>query len=279
MNRIGIVGIENSHVDHFIRLLNVEERHPGTRVTALAGGEAGRREQLAETGGITDLLDGPTDLVTAVEAVIVSSRDGRLHCEQALPAVEAGLPVLVDKPLAASIADAQQLLDAAKGSGAPLLSSSAVRHTPQVATLAATAAGWADTQVVAVTGPADPTSEHAGLFFYGIHVVETALELAGDGPFGPVTVQRTGGSILATTTVGDTHLVMTFVPPGDERVPFHATLVGRHGITGADLVLGPDYNAPVLAQFIDMISTRKPPLTSEALLRPVQLLAGIVDQL
>lgn len=48
VRRIGIVGSENSHVDHFIRLLNVDGRHPGNRVVALTGGQSARNVALAE---------------------------------------------------------------------------------------------------------------------------------------------------------------------------------------------------------------------------------------
>ena len=113
VRRIGIIGTENSHVDHFIRFLNTEQRHPGNRVVALAGGPTDRNAALSETGGIEIVVDEPSDLIGRVDAAIVSSRDGRHHRKQAEPLLAAGLPVLVDKPLAASVDDAQAILAAA----------------------------------------------------------------------------------------------------------------------------------------------------------------------
>ena len=50
--RIGIVGTENSHADHYVRHFNTDEDYPGHRVVALAGGRNERNVKLAEAGGI-----------------------------------------------------------------------------------------------------------------------------------------------------------------------------------------------------------------------------------
>ena len=103
MLRIGMIGTENSHITHFTRFLNVEQRHPGVRATALVGGRSERNLELAELGEIELIVDEPAELVGQVDAAIVSTRDGAKHLEHARPLLEAGTPVLVDKPLAASV--------------------------------------------------------------------------------------------------------------------------------------------------------------------------------
>ena len=280
MTRIGVVGTENSHVDHFIRFLNVEHRHPDFTVTALAGGDSERNRTLAEAGGIDTIVESSADLVGQIDAAIISSRDGGLHAEQALPLIKAGLPVLVDKPLAAGVRDATTMLDAAEESGQVLVSASAVRFAPEIAGLRDASESRGTTRFVSVVGAADPDSEYAGLFFYGIHVVETVLELTGDGEFGPVSVSRNDGSITATTQINDINVAMTFVLKDDTgQVPFHATVVGRHGIDSTALTLGKDYNAPMLEQFTAAIESGTTPYSRAKLLRPVELLESIVSQL
>lgn len=280
MTRIGVVGTENSHVDHFIRFLNVEHRHPEFTVTALAGGDSERNRTLAEAGQIDTIVESSADLVGQIDAAIISSRDGGLHAEHALPLIKAGLPVLVDKPLAAGVADSTTMLDAAAESGQVLLSASAVRYAPEIPALRDPSDARGDTRFISVVGAADPDSEYAGLFFYGIHVVETALELTGDGEFGPVAVSRNDGSITATTQVNGIDVAMTFVLKDDAgQVPFHATVVGRHGIDSTALTLGKDYNAPVLQQFTEAITSGTAPLSRTELLRPVELLDAIVSKL
>ena len=77
--RVGFVGTENSHVKHFIRFLNREDRHPGHRAVALAGGRSEHNTDLAEYGGLDLIVDEPAELVGHVDAAIVCNRDGGLH--------------------------------------------------------------------------------------------------------------------------------------------------------------------------------------------------------
>jgi len=55
-----------------------------------------------------------------------------LHAPLALQALEAGVPVLVEKPLAASVADGQAMVSASEASGTPLLVGHHRRHNPLV---------------------------------------------------------------------------------------------------------------------------------------------------
>lgn len=278
---IGVIGIENSHVNHFIRHLNNEDRHPGFRVTTLVGGEPERRAELAELGAITEQVENPADLIGKVDAAIISTRDGGLHAEQALPLLKAGMPVLVDKPLAASVADAEAMIAAARENKALLLSSSALRAVPEMAGLAEIdSAERGRTASVTVVGPADPNSPYSGLTFYGIHEVEAALEICGNGPFGDVSVQQVEGAIVATTVINDINVSIHFVTADDQgQIKFFATVAGRHGLEQTALTLGADYNAPMLDMFIDMIKSGVAPVSDELLLRPIQLLEAITSQI
>ena len=55
------------------------------------------------------------------------------HCAVAAPLLESGVAVLVEKPIAASLAEADRLLDAARISGATLAVGHTERHNPAVA--------------------------------------------------------------------------------------------------------------------------------------------------
>jgi len=283
VRRIGIIGTENSHVDHFIRFLNTEQRHPGNRVVALAGGAADRNTALCETGGIELVVDQPSDLIGRVDAAIISSRDGRHHREQAEPLLAAGLPVLVDKPLAASVDDAQAILAAAARGHAPLVSCSALRFVPEVARLTDPRERIGRLRQLAVIGPADPDSEWAGLFFYGIHQVELALQLLGDPHIEPesssVDVVRDGDTTVALTQLGDVVVTFTFITPAEDRVPFQVVATGTRGVLTESPTIGPDYNAPALARFIETCDQVRSPVDPRTLLSPIVVMAAITDAL
>ena len=283
MLRIGLIGTENSHITHFTRFLNVEERHPGARATALVGGDSPRNRELAELGGIELVVENPEDLGDQVDAGIVSTRDGARHLAHARPLLEAGKPVLVDKPLAASVQDAQELLAIAQRSGAVLVSCSALRFVPEIERFSPTP-DTGQLRHLHVVGAADPDSEHSGLFFYGIHHVEAALEILGDPVVAPgsveVEVSRTGDTVIAHLVLAGIPVTLTFVTPGEgTKVPFHATAVMENAVVAHPLTLDADYNAPALAEFMAAAETGTPARSPEHLLSPVVVLSAIAAAL
>jgi predicted dehydrogenase len=284
MTAIGLVGIENSHTTHFTRFLNVEQHHPGVRITAVVTGTPERTQELTELGDIHEQVGSPADLVGRIDAAIVSTRDGAKHLEHARPLLEAGVPVLIDKPLAASVADAQELIALAARYDAPLLSCSAVRHAPEVSSFTATQDTGA-LRHLHVTGPADPTDQHSGLFFYGIHLVEVALEILGNPDVGddvttPFVWRHDGELVIATSLVAGQAVTFTFLTPNDDRkAPFHATATYDKAVVSRDLTLGADYNAPALTEFVDLINGTAPARPESYLLSPVRVLASIVGAL
>ncbi|WP_193105863.1 Gfo/Idh/MocA family protein [Brachybacterium sp. FME24] len=283
MLRIGMIGTENSHITHFTRFLNVEQRHPGVRAAALAGGRSERNLELAELGGIDLIVGEPAELVDQVDAAIVSTRDGAKHLVHARPLLEAGKPVLVDKPLAASVEHARELLSVAEQNSALLLSCSALRYVPEIGHLVPTKESG-PLRHLHVIGPADPDSEYSGLFFYGIHHVEAALEILGNPAVDPalldVRAVRRGDTVVATVRIADTEVTFTFVVPGaGPRVPFHATGIYQGAVVSHDLTLGGDYNAPALAEFLAAVKTGSVSRSPGQLLAPVAVLSAISSTL
>ncbi|SDS50869.1 Gfo/Idh/MocA family protein [Jiangella sp. DSM 45060] len=283
MRRIGFIGTENSHTDHFLRFLNSEQRHPGFRAVALAGGSTARNETLRAQGGIEQLVDDAADLVQLVDAAIISTRDGARHREQAEPLLAAGLPVLVDKPFATTVDDAVAMLDAAEKTSAVLVSCSALRFVPQLPDLV-DEAGRGALRQLSIVGPGDPDSEYSGLFFYGIHHVEAALEILGNPVVEPgsvaASVTRDGDTTVALLRIAGVAVVLTFVVPDDDhRVPFHATATGVDGVVARELTLDRDYNAPALTRFVTAVETGRTQSGREQLLSPVVVMSAIVEAL
>ena len=71
-------------------------------------------------------------MVERVDLVLLESQEGRPHLEQAAPALAAGKPMYIDKPVAASLVDAVRIYQLANESGTPCFSSSANRFIPEV---------------------------------------------------------------------------------------------------------------------------------------------------
>lgn len=268
--RIGIIGTENSHVDHIVEHLNVAQHGAGARVVAVSGGPSERNEKLRAAGDLERIVEHPTELLDHVDAVVVTDRHGGLHRANATPFLEAGLPVFVDKPLACTVADAEALVATALANDAPLTSYSALRWVPDTDALAA--AG--PPRQVRAGGPVDPGSPHGGIFFYGIHPVDVALRLA-RGAIGDVTIDQGNGRIAVSAQVGDTAVAIDLVLPGTEA-PFTGSVSGPRGTVEKAITLGPHYFVPGLEAFLTMARTRRIPIAHDDLIRPIHLLETVV---
>lgn len=269
--RIGLVGTESDHAEDALRMFNREERFPGFRVAALWGAEAdhARTRRLARRYDVAEIVAGPDALLGKVDAVVVGARDGRLHLGHALPYLEAGLPVFIDKPLACSVADAHKLLDTSAAAGAPMFSASALRW--QADTDKLKLAG--PFEQVIVTGSFHPGSPHGGSSFYAVHSVELALELAGARIEDIEVRQATAEAMTIAGHTGTTQVEMRLILPAEgEGSTFRAQLMARGETSGGRVNLPPDYMAPVLQRFVGMLKSGVSPLTRDELLAPVRVL-------
>jgi predicted dehydrogenase len=267
--RIGIVGVESSHTAEVLRLVEHERRVPGARVVAVAPVD------VAAAPGIDPalLVGSPAELVGAVDAVLVLTRDGAGHRGLAEPFLAAGLPVWVDKPLATRVDDARALLAAARGGGGAVWSRSALRYAEGVRR-AARIAATGELAHLHLTGPADPAGPYSGIAFYGVHLLEAAVEVLGTAGWAEATVAvtATGRAVVATTRLADTPVTCTFVRPGRAgAVPFHLSAVTGRGVLAQELDLGRDYLLPVVAGFLAACAGRTAGRGDDDLLAPVHL--------
>ena len=90
---------------------------------------------------------------TRPEGVILATPN-RLHVNGALQCLAAGVPVLVEKPIADTVADAQRLVDAARESGVPVLVGHHRRHSSNMAAARAVIDSGRLGHLVAVQGSA-----------------------------------------------------------------------------------------------------------------------------
>ena len=71
MFNIGIVGAENSHTAAIAKVINVDKRLRGVRVTHVWGESAAYARKAAEAGQIPHIVKRPEDLIGQVDAACV----------------------------------------------------------------------------------------------------------------------------------------------------------------------------------------------------------------
>ncbi len=271
--RIGLIGTESDHAEEFLRMLNRELRHSDYRVTAIWGSDTPRTSQLARTYDVDQMMSTPDKLLGQVDGVIVVDRHGDDHLPHALPFIEAGLPMFIDKPLARSLKDAELMLDAAERSGALVTSASALRWQQPTEELAASVRRLGRPDRIVATGSFYPDSEYGGLIFYGIHATELALQLAG-AAVTDVTVEKAEPyEVRLAMWAKSTEVVIRLLQPlPGEGTSFGAEVFKGDHQVARRVTLPDDYMAPVLDKFVGMIRTGKAPLNRQELLMPVLLM-------
>ena len=95
---------------------------PGVEVVALMDASADRCEEVARLFGIPASYSTVEELLAAeqLDGLVVASAHVA-HFANALPAVQAGLPCMIEKPMTATAEDARTLVAEAAASGAELL--------------------------------------------------------------------------------------------------------------------------------------------------------------
>ena len=117
--RVGVVGTGGMGGRH---ARNLAHRVSGAELVAVMDIDQGRANALAgECGGAAVFDSGPALIADpAVEAVLIASPDPT-HADLAVACIEAGKPVLCEKPLGVDIEDAKRVLDAEVAGGRKLV--------------------------------------------------------------------------------------------------------------------------------------------------------------
>lgn len=205
--RIGIIGLDTSHSPAFTKYINDKSRRSmqGVKVTAAYPYGSTRIESSAsripeyteqvKAMGVA-IVDSLHELIDQTDAILLETNDGTLHFEQAIPVIEAGKPLFIDKPVAAGLVDVVRIYQAAGKQNVPLFSSSSLRYLPKAQEVR-------NTEVIGEITGADTYSpehwepSHTDLYWYGIHGVEILY-----------TVMKTGCQRVKRILTDNTDLVI-----------------------------------------------------------------------
>lgn len=188
--RIGMVGLDTGHCMAFTQAFNAPDagnKYRGYKVVAAypEGTELIKEwkdripqitKEMKEQG--VEIVDSMKELLNKVDVVLLTCIDGNRHLELATPILQAGKPLFIDKPFAASYKDACKIVEMAKKHKTPMFSASSLRYMDNVENITELVGNviGADT-----FSPAHIEPHHPDLFWYGIHGVEILFALMGAG--------------------------------------------------------------------------------------------------
>lgn len=261
--RAGIIGLDTSHVIAFTQVLNdpkAAEDVAGVRVVAAYPGGSpdiptsadrvkGYTEQLRKSG--IEIVDSIDELLKRVDVILLESVDGRPHLAQARPVIAAGKPLFVDKPMAASLADAMEIFRLAKEKNVPLFSASSLRFGKAYQEVRNKTCPLGDVKSCVATSPLNLEPHHPDLFWYGIHGVESLYTIMGPGC--KTVVRAAPDKAVGTWADGRTG---TFVG----KKGYGAEIVGTKG---SGTIGKYDGYRPLLVEIVKFFRTGKPPVAAE----------------
>src|SRR5437899_2432480 len=124
--RVGVIGVGSMGQNHARVYSEIADLVGIADPDVKAGGAASNRFNVSYYTDAAHLLKEELDAVS----VCVPTEH---HVKVALAVIKAGVSVLVEKPLAAAVADASRVVDAAKGAGVTLAVGHIERHNPAIA--------------------------------------------------------------------------------------------------------------------------------------------------
>lgn len=187
--RIGIIGLDTSHSVAFTKSINedsaayrdykVVAAYPyGTKTIPSATERIPKYIEEIQKYGV-EVVDSIDKLLKNVDAVLLETNDGRLHLEQAEKVFKAKKTLFIDKPLAASYADATAIFELSKKYNVPFFSTSSLRYISGLDEVVAGKYGKVLGADIYTTAVIDPS--HPDFFWYGIHGVEILFTALGIG--------------------------------------------------------------------------------------------------
>jgi Oxidoreductase family, NAD-binding Rossmann fold len=163
---------------------------PGARVTHVWTQRRAVSDSIARASLIEHVVDEPEAMMGQVDGVLLARDDAENHRRLAGPFLAAGLPIYIDKPLATSVAAAEELLALARRP-AQVFSCSALRYARELELTA---------DVSDRIGPLEEVEARSPKIWatYAAHVIEPVLAWL------PLDVPESTGAVHegAQTTVG-----------------------------------------------------------------------------
>jgi len=265
--RLGIIGLDTSHVTAFTKAINNPEKNYGCRVVAgYPGGSPdipisinrvkGFTKQLRDQYGV-EIVDTIEELCQKVDGVLLESVDCRPHLKQVKPVIAAKKPVFIDKPMAGSLADVLEIFRLAKKNNVPCWSSSSLRFTPGVIDLEEKGQ-VGDVLGCDAYGPCSLEEHHPDLYWYGVHGVEMLFTVMGTGCQTVTRVRTKDYEFVVGTWQGGR--IGTFRGLRKGKTGYGATIFGSKGIAQSGKYAG---YGPLVDEIVKFFKTGKAPVPAE----------------
>ena len=275
--RVGMIGLDTSHCVAFTKILHdPANQYPVRVVAAVPASSADIESSVSRIDGYVETLSKEYGvkmyetieaMLPEVDVVMVESVDGRPHLAQAKPAIEAGKPTFIDKPVAASLEDAVAIFDLAKKHGTPVWSCSNLRYNAGVVKAATADVG--EVAAVVSYGPASLEEHHLDLAWYGIHPTEALFTVIGTGCESVVRTHTEGTDVVTGIWKGGK--VGTLLGLRASKTVYGVKVFGSKAVIEESAGAG---YPELMKEMVAFFQTKKPPVSAEETLEIFTFMAA-----
>lgn len=211
MIKVAIIGLDTSHSIEYPRRMQAPDCPDDQRVEGLRAitclrfetpfqnkqGLDARQAQLESWGiKVTTAFE---EAVSGCDAIMLEINDGAYHLEYFRKVAALGLPVFLDKPLAATLADGREILRLLQKHNTRVWSGSSLPFCPEID---ATRKRFTEISRAQVYGALGQAPAGDSLIWYGVHTYEMLQRIMGPGARA-VRALETKGSIIAVVDYGN----------------------------------------------------------------------------
>lgn len=205
--KIAMIGLDTSHSVVFTRLIQGTAPDGGhvsgmrvakaMRFPSAFQGEEGqdKRQTDLEALGV-EMVPDVESVLKGMDAVFIEINDPSLHLPYFEKIVGAGLPIFIDKPLAATVSEGRRIIELAEKHGVKVWSASSLRFLPQLIDAKKTVPAPAFAHTFGALGKAAAGND---LVWYGVHAVEMLTATLGTGAQSVQAIENATGIVLLVT--------------------------------------------------------------------------------
>lgn len=190
----------------------------GVQVTHVWAQHVEQAVAIAKAALIPNVVDHYTDMIGQVDAILLARDDAENHLEMSRPFLQAGLPIYVDKPLALSRREADEMLNLQRYEG-QLFSCSALKYAPELIP---------GTEELQSLGKIRYIHGFTPKYWntYAVHLIDPVLRLLGYSEPRETRVIHAGDQTLLTA-LHETGVAIQLCALGNSACPIDITVVGE----------------------------------------------------
>ncbi|GAA0612251.1 MULTISPECIES: Gfo/Idh/MocA family oxidoreductase [Thalassospira] len=217
-------------------------------------------QKLCAACNIERAVKAPEEMLGQIDALIIARDDWQTHAKFAMPFLEAGIPVFIDKPLSLDISELEAFQPYLKAG--LLMSTSGLRYAIELEEYTQNKDKIGDIRFVSATVVND-------LDKYGIHILDA---LSGLGFSKPRFISRADTGYESYDIRYDNDVALRLDCLGKVAKTFRINIYGENGNLHLELANNFMAFRRTLERFFNMVVDRKPPIAPDSVIGTMNLI-------